>query len=166
MTTHSSNPTLAKTLSKAEFEAVAEHCFAAASQAVAKRQRVQSLLLLGRIRDGVVQIGEVMSVPVNRPEDREMLAALMETIVQRPTLDFVVHVTEAWLLLNPTSLPTKSIANHPKRQEAVTFNILSKDCQIVVINRLHRNPSRLERGEVNFEMQIAGRMVRETPPPN
>jgi hypothetical protein len=165
MSKDTSNTTLPATMTQADFEAVAEHCYKVASPIVIGGETVESILIMGRVRDDELFFTSGGLVPIQSDGDKHRITALMEAMVEHPEVDFVVHITEAWTLLNP-KLPKGSIAKHPQRQEAVLFNILSKDCQTVVINPLHRNPSRLERGKVDFELQFKGRMVRETPPRN
>lgn len=164
--TKTTKPSLPRTLSKADFEAIAERCFQSASQTIAAGKPIPSTLLLGRMHDGKAEIGRVLFVPIEDSDHKIVLTALMEALVQEPDIDFAVHVTEAWFLANPTELPTRSIAKHPKRLEAVTFNIMSKDCQTVVINMLHRKPNRLERGAVDFTRELRGLMARDKPPAN
>ena len=60
--------------------------------------------------------------------------------MQRPQIDFVAHITEAWM---QKGFPEGRIADNPERMETILFNILSKDYQTLVVNPLRRNPSRL-----------------------
>ena len=165
MTKETPSHALPTTLTQADFEAVADHCYRTARKIVAKGDAVEPILLMGMVRDGTLKIPSVGRVPVQSTSDKECLMALMQALVQQLDVDFVVHITEAWLLVGQT-LPEGSIAEHPQRQEAVLFNIMSKDCQTVVINPLHRKPSRLERGKVDFDQQFEGRLVRPAPSRN
>lgn len=153
-------------MSQADFEGVADHCYKVANPIIIAGETVESVLIIGRARDGDLFFTPGGVLPINSEDDKHRIAALMETVVEHPDVDFVVHITEAWTLLHQKTPPEGSIAKHPQRQEAVLFNILSKDCQTVVINPLHRNPSHLERGKVDFEYQFKGSMVREAPPRN
>jgi len=164
--TRTTKPTLPRVLIEADFEAIADRCFQSASKTVAAGKPVHSALLLGRMHDGKAEIGRVLSVPLENADHKIVLAALMEALVLEPDIDFAVHVSEAWFLANPVELPSDSIAEHPQRLEAVTFNIMSKDNQTIVVNMLHRKPNRLERGPVEFTKELRGRMVRDMPPTN
>lgn len=161
-----SQPQLPRTLSREDFEAVASRCYAMCAELIATCKHVPSLVILGRMVDGRPEFHEGGDFAIEKTQDKLLLTALMEALVKHTQIDFVIHVTEAWVLLNPVTIPTRSIAKHPKRTEAVIFNILSKDCQVVVMNPLHRKPTRLEQGQVNFDMTFKGCMARETPPPN
>lgn len=163
MTTSRNTPALPKTLTQQDFETIAAHCYDVASNIVARGKTVQSALVAGRILDnGELEVPQCGPAPTESDQDKDHLVQLMQALVQHPDLDFVVHVVEAWMLLS-SEVPDGSIADHPQRQEAVVFNILTKDCQLVVLNRLHRNPSRLERGKVDFSIGCGGRLV--CPPP-
>ena len=157
------NATLPTSLTQNDFAAVAEHCYRIASPLVIAGQPVAPVLIVGCIRDSVLQAAPGDRIPIRSDKDKQRLSALMQTLVEKPDVDFVVHITEAWL--RPLQqLPYSSMVENPQRQEAVIFNILSKDCQTVVINPLHRNPSRLERGQADFESQLrGGQMMRSAP---
>ncbi len=161
-----SDQQLPRTLSREDFEAVANHCYAMSAALLDKCKQMPSLVCLGRMVDGKPVLRHGGEFAIRKAEDKVMLTTLLKAAIQHAETDFVVHITEAWVLLHPKTIPTRSIARHPKRTEAVIFNILSKDCQVVVMNPLHRKPTRLEQGQVNFDMTFKGRMVRETPPPN
>lgn len=160
-------PTLPMSLTQLDFAAIAEHCYGVTSAVVAEGGEVAPIVIAGTCRNRTLTVSFTKLVPTGSDRDKNRLARFMQQLVQRPRFDFVAHVTEAWVLLDP-DLPqiTGSIANHPQRQEAVIFNILSQDCQTIVINPLHRNPSRLERGRVDFSMEVRGRFVRPTPARN
>ena len=158
MSNDKNTTTLPATMTQADFEAVADHCYKVASPIVIEGETVESILIMGRVRDNELFFTSGSLVPIQTDSDKHRITALMEAMVEHPEVDFVVHITEAWTLLNQKQLKG-SIAKHPKRQEVVLFNILSKDCQTVVINPLHRNPSRLERGKVDFELQFKVRLI-------
>lgn len=160
-----SHPTLPVSLTQTDFAAIAEHCYRVTSAVVAEGGVVAPIVIAGTCRNGNLEVSYTSLVAVRSDRDKNRIARFMQKLVQRPRFDFVVHITEAWVLIGP-NLPTGSIAQHPQRQEAVLFNILSKDCQTVVINPLHRTPSRLERGRVNFDLEVQGRFVRPTPARN
>jgi hypothetical protein len=169
-TTTTDKPQLPYTLTREDFEAIAAHCYRIVSKEVAKGREAAQVVLLGRCRDGVPRIQQAVHTPLRDWQDKEAVTLLMTLAVADPEIDFALHVTETWILDLPddgsAEIPTGSIAKHPKRREAVIFNIMSKDCQIVVINPLRRKPNRLERGTIDFDIQLKGRMVRETPPKN
>jgi hypothetical protein len=110
----------------------------------------------------VPDITHIIQVPTETEQDKDCVAGLMLGLAAEPDIEFVVHIVEAWVLVSP-KLPRGSIAKHPRRKEAVLFNILSKDCQILVLNPLHRKPNRLERGTLDFSLDYRGRFMR--PPP-
>lgn len=170
MTTTTDTPQLPYTLTQEDFEAIAAHCYNVVSKEVARGREAAQVVLLGRCRDGVPSIQNAMHTPLRDWQDKDAVTLLMMLGVADPEIDFAVHVTESWVLALPKDgtgeVPTGSIAKHPKRREAVLFNIMSKDCQVVVINPLHRKPNRLERGTIDFGITLKGRMVRETPPKN
>lgn len=157
---------LPPTLTREQFAAVADHCYHVASATLAKDGEVPPVLMIGRFRRGKLRILAAGFVPVEDASDKAKLTMSMQLLAREPRVDFVVHITEAWMLHNPVELPADSIAAHPQRQEAVIFNILSRDCQILVVNPLHRDPLRLERGEVNFSLELRGSMARPQPTRN
>lgn len=166
MTSTPQDQQLPRTLSREQFEAVAADCYELSTAALDHFKEVPSMVFIGTIRDGVPYLDQGTHHRITKARDKLELVALMTALVQHPDIDFVVHITEAWVLANPKAIPSRSIAKHPKRTEAVLFNILSKDCQAIAMNPLKRNPLRLERGTIDFSMTLKGRMVRETPPPN
>lgn len=166
MTSTSQDQQLPRTLSRDQFEEVAADCYELSTSALEQLKEVPSMLLLGTLQDGTPFLEQGGLFAIDSDADKQRLVVLMTALVDHPRIDFVVHITEAWVLANPKAMPKRSIAKHPKRTEAVLFNILSKDCQAIVMNPLQRNPLRLERGAIDFSMTLKGRMVRETPPPN
>jgi len=154
-------PSLPKSLTQADFQLVADRCYRVASKIIRKGKAVESVLILGNVNDGKVKVLHSSFMPMHQ-QGKDMLVLLMQALLQHPELDFVAHVTEAWILsLKDGATPQPGISNHPDREEVVVFNIMSKDCQTVVLNPLHRNPNRLERGKVDFATKVKGRMVRE-----
>lgn len=169
MTTTTDKPQLPYTLTREDVEAIAAHCYEVVSKEIAKGKSAAPLVLLGRCRDGIPSIHNAIHMPLQDWRDKEAVALLMTLAVADPDTDFALHVTEAWVLDLPKKnprIPQRSIAKHPKRREAVIFNIMSKDFQVLVINPLHRKPNRLERGTIDFDITLKGRMVREAPPKN
>jgi hypothetical protein len=168
--TTTETPQLPYTLTREDFEAIAAHCYKIVSREVAKGRDAAPVVLFGRCRDGVLGIESATHTPMREWRDKDAVMLLMSLGVARPEIDFAVQVTETWVLDLPedgsAGIPTGSIEKHPRRREAVIFNIMSKDCQIVVINPLQRKPNRLERGTVDFGITLKGRMVRDAPPKN
>jgi len=162
MTETSAQPTLPNSLTRADFEAIAGHCYEVASEIVTAGETVAPVLLAGKIADGAPDITHIIQVSTKTEQDKDCVAGLMQGLVAEPDIEFVIHIVEAWLLVSP-KLPKRSIAKHPRRKEVVLFNILSKDCQILILNPLHRKPNRLERGPVDFSLDYRGRFMR--PPP-
>jgi hypothetical protein len=162
---NTTKPTLARTLEKQHFEAVAARCYELATDFVRAGVQVPSLVIMGSMKgDGIICSGPLL-VPIENNLDKLMLTALMESAVESKQFDFVAHITEAWVVRNPEDMEHQP-SKHPRRQEIVMVNMMSKECQIAVMNPLHRKPNRLERGTINFDMTIKGRMARETPPRN
>lgn len=158
-------PTLARTFEKQHFEAVADRCYELAADFVKVGVQVPSLVVMGCMKgDGIICSGPLL-VPIENDLDKLMLTALMESAVASDQFDFAAHITEAWVVMNPEDMKRQP-SKHPRRQEIVMVNMMSKECQIAVMNPLHRKPNRLERGTINFGMTIKGRMARETPPRN
>jgi hypothetical protein len=164
-------PQMPKTLTEPDFKAIAEFCFETTEKALKSLppgRQLPPCVLLGSITHGEdygeIAIRHGFFPPLEDDRDKAVLTMAMDEMVQAPNIDFAVFIVESWMLVNPETLPDESIANHPRRQEAVIFSILSKDSQVVVANPLHRNPLRLERGELITAMQ--GRMVRPRPPAN
>lgn len=155
--------TLPVSLTEADFEAVAAHCFAMVGPIAARGEPVAPFLLAGRCRDGSLEPAFTEFAPTRSERDRTRLARHLESLVRRPQIDFVAYVAEAWMR---RGLPEGGVADDPERMEAVLFNILSKDCQALVINRLRRDPPRLERGAVDFSNLLAGRFARQPPTRN
>lgn len=153
-------PSLPKSLTRADFQLVADRCYRVANKIIQKGKSVESVLILGNINNGKLKVLHSSFMPMDE-QSKDMLVLLMQDLLQHPELDFVAHVTEAWFVsVKDDVIPEGSLADHPNRQEMVIFNIMSKDCQTVVLNPLHRNPNRLEPGKVDFETNMKGRMVR------
>lgn len=162
---HTTNQTLGRTLDADQFEAVAALCYELADDYVQAGVQVPSLVIMGRFEGDRILCRGPLAVAIENVMDKLMVTALMETAVEAEQIDFVAHITEAWIVMNPETMEHQP-SKHPRRQETVAFNIMSKDNQIVVMNPLHRKPNRLERGKVDFTVTVKGRMVRETPPRN
>ena len=153
---------LPKTLTQTEFQLVADHCYRVARRIVRKGEAVMPTCVAGTVGDHGVRVKLSVQVPTHDPAYPEMTTRLMEALVQHPDLDFVALVCEAWTApVKEGQLPEGSLADHPQRKEIVIFSIMSKDCQIVVVNPLRRNPSRLIRGKLDFGLKFTGRMARE-----
>lgn len=165
MTTISSMP---ETLTEHDFQAIVDLCFAMTGdtlQDMPAGETLPPVVLMGAKRNGDMVIkGAMMPPTLDGAADKDAVTLFMTSIVQTPAIDFVVLVAESWVVAHAKEHdpPQQSIANHPQRQEAVIFNIMSKDSQAVAVNWLHRYPLRLERGEMLTQMQ--GRMVRSKPP--
>jgi hypothetical protein len=166
-------PKMPKTLTDQDFKAIADLCFIMADKALKKLpagHMLPPLVLMGSISNGQnygeIAIHHTFIPPLDDAQDREILTHVMDTLVQSTDMDFAVFIGESWMVAQPDHMPvTESIANLPERQEAVVFSIMSKDSQVVVANPLHRNPLRLERGEMGMTIGD-GRMVRQKPPVN
>lgn len=151
-----------KSLTQADFQLIADHCYDVTRKIVRRKRSVKPVCIAGTVEDGKVVVQLSTHVPMETEHDKEMVPFVMEALVLHADFDFVVHICEAWTApVKDGVLPQGSLANHPKRQEIVVFNIMSKDCQTVVINPLHRNPSRLKPGKVDFSLKVRGRMVRD-----
>ena len=86
-------------------------------------------------------------------------------LLGQPEIEIAVHISEAWYLRDPEiKAPQGSLKNHPQRNEAVIFNIMSRDCQTVVINPLSRDPLTLHRGKLDLSDELKGRMARKRSP--
>jgi hypothetical protein len=159
-------PKMPKTLTTEDFKAIAEFCYRAveaARKALPATDILPPCVLFGSIEEGKLVIYDKFCPPLEDDHDKRMLLLFMETLVQHPDIDFAVFIAESWMLADSEDHDfTESIADHPQRQEAVVFNILSKECQAIVANPLYRDPLRLERGEIITT--IAGKMVRPKPP--
>lgn len=146
------------------FQAVADFCYAKAAHLVAQNQPVAPAVLAGVIEDRRFRVLSAGILSGNPEGARINPLSLLEVLVHQPRIDFAVHTTEAWYVQGHRGEAFEgSLADHPRREEAVIFNILSKDCQAVVINPLRRDPLRLERGAVDFSSTLRGRMARERP---
>lgn len=152
---------LPKSLTQADFQLVTDHCYQFARQIVTDGHPVMPMVIAGSVNDGRLKVKLLTRIPLETGSDKEMLTHLMDTLVQHQELDFVALVCEVWTANLKTPDYPGSLAHHPERQEAVVFNIMSKDNQIAVINTLRRNPNRLKRGKVDFSLQMKGRMVRD-----
>jgi hypothetical protein len=153
---------LPKSLTQREFQLIADHCYHVAQKLVRKGRTVMPMCIAGTVGDHSVRVKLSVQVPTHDTSYKAMITPLMEAVVQHPDLDFVALVCEAWTApVKNARMPEGSLANHPQREETVIFSIMSKDCQIVVMNPLRRNPSRLVRGKLDFSMKLTGRMVRE-----
>lgn len=166
----STTPKMPKTLTEPDFKAIADFCFETAEKALKQflpaGQALPPCVLLGTITNGEIDIHHAFIPPLEDDRDKAVLAMTMDAMVKDDDTDFAVCIVETWMLPHAEGHdPTQSIANHPRRQEAIMFNILSKDSQVVVVNPLHRDPLRLERGEM-FTRRMIGRMVRPKPPAN
>jgi len=146
-----------------DFEAAAAFGYGIAVKALADLGQVPSLLFAGRKVDGRLQMAFVDDVDLENDADKRRLSWVMETLVSAEGVDMVLHISEAWTLIQPAEqgIPENSIEHHPRRQEAVVFNIRSKDCQTIVNNPLRRDPDRLERGAVDMGLELAGRLARK-----
>ena len=153
---------LPKSLTEREFQLVADHCYHVTRKIVRKGRAVAPVIVAGTVGDQGVRVKLSIAAPMASDDDKENVTRLMEVLVQHPDLDFVALVCEAWFVpVKGGRLPEGSLADHPMRQEMVGFNIMSKDCQIVVINPLRRHPSRLIRGKLDFSIRFTGRMARD-----
>ena len=153
---------LPKSLTQADFQVIADRCYDVTRKIVRRKQSVIPVCIAGTVEDGKVAVQLSTHVPMETEHDKDMVARFTEALVQHPDIDFVVMVSEAWFVsANDGVIPEGSLADHPNRQEMVIFNILSKDCQNIVMNPLCRNPSHLKRGKVDFSLKATGRMVRD-----
>ena len=153
---------LPKTLTHDDFQLVADHCYHVTRKIVRKGKTVAAVVIAGTVGERGVNVKLSIGAPMEDDTDKYMVTQLTEALVQHPDIDFVAMVSEAWFVATKDKRDLEgSLADHPDRQEAVIFNILSKDCQIVVMNPLHRNPSRLTRGKLDFSVKFAGRMARD-----
>ncbi len=151
---------LPKSLTHADFEAIADYCYRLACKAIRRDGGVSSMLIGGTIDEGKVSVRMSVRTPMEDNDDKLMVTIFMQHLVQRDDCDFVVLITEAWMLRGEHGpLPEGSISQHPRREDMVLFNIMSKDSQTVVLNP--RRGSFLERGKVDFDFQVRGRMVRD-----
>ena len=151
---------LPKSLTHADFDAIVDYCYRRACKAIRRDGGVRSMVIGGTIDEGKVSVRMSARTPMEDNDDKLMVAIVMQHLVQRDDLDFVVLVTEAWMLRAERGpLPEGSISRHPRREDVVLFNIMSKDCQTIVLNP--RYGARLERGKVDFDVKVRGRMVRD-----
>jgi len=155
--------TLPKSLTEQEFQLIADHCYDVTRKVVRKGKSVTPVIIAGTVAEHGLNVKLSIAAPMENDSDKDNVTRLMQALVQNPDLDFVAMVCEAWFVRvkKDSRLPEGSLADHPDREEMVGFNIMSKDCQIVVINPLRRKPSRLIRGKLDFSIRFTGRMARE-----
>lgn len=101
MTETSAQPTLPNSLTRADFEAITEHCHEVASKIVAAGETVAPVLLAGKMADGAPDITRIIQVPTKTEQDKDCVAGLMQGLVAEPDIEFVVHIVGAWLLVSP-----------------------------------------------------------------
>ena len=156
-------PELPKTLTQADFDLIAGLCFRQLKRRIALGLSLRPIVSFGVINDGEVIIKQTVMPTIADDEDKEMIVMMMEAALCNSAIDFAVGIFECWYVRNPEPMgPEDTLADHPRKIEAVIVNILSKDSQVVVIHPLHRNPTRIEPGESFTEMK--GRFVRPKPP--
>ena len=125
-------------------------------------------------RMGLMPAGDL----VNHPEGKDILALIINRLLEDPNYDFVVFSHEAWILQAQAddenhvaelqdALKT-TLANHPKRTEAFVINIRSKNRQAMCIMPIKRDAQgtvSLDDGELIFSDALnANFQGRFTPP--
>ena len=164
MDENSTHITLSASLTRDDFAAIADHCYRVTNPLVAEDKEVPPVLVAGSCRDCEVRVAFTKPALARTEAQKNRLIPQMEQIVGRPQIDFVAYVTKAWVLDDPDgSQMIYSIANHPGCEEVVLFSIFSKDSQLLVVNPLYRNPSRLQWGTLNFDREVRGHLARPLP---
>jgi len=134
---------------QAEYDAIAAACFTYADQALRRHGAVHPCLFSGTVRRGVAHLRQDTARALRLAADRDRVLQRMQALVQRPRTDFAVLVVECWG--QPEDGSTE-------QREAVVFDILAKDRQVVLTNWLHRRPTRLERATLPDMSLPGGRM--------
>lgn len=99
----------------------------------------------GILRMGVMPVGDLISQPVGK----DILAMIMERLLEDPNNDFVVFAHEAWTLQATAGDPAAeqrlrdaaggSIAEHPDRAEALVIHVRSKSRQALCMMPIIRD---------------------------
>jgi hypothetical protein len=131
----------ARSMTKDDFMAIFQEIKEQASGSLSETGSVPPTVFLpsmgpeGVARVGVMPVGDL----VNHPVGKDVLAMLINRLIEDPNHDFVVFAHEAWVLQANAKSPEeverlreasqRSLADHPERTEAVVITIRSKETQ-------------------------------------
>lgn len=175
----------ARVMTQENFESVFESIRQHALVAIAEQGAMTPLIFLpslfegGLVRMGIMPVGEL----INHPVGKDLLAEIMNRLIEDPNHDFVVFAHEAWMLMARGDDPgeaqrlreaaSESIENHPERSEAVVITMRSRERQAMAImpitrtadsSIVHVDPGHLIFPETEGH-RIEGRFSAPTRPP-
>lgn len=143
----------ARMMTKLDFEVIFKELREQAVGSLGETGSVPPIIFLpsmgpeGIARMGVMPVGDL----VNHPVGKDILAMLMNRLIEDANHDFVVFAHEAWVLRADAKSPEevdklrsaarRSLENHPERTEAVVITLRSKDMQAFAMMTITRDAS-------------------------
>lgn len=161
-------------------QAVYDWAFDTAQSIASKGMQVEPVVLSCRFINGKLRSGKIIKFQdFSTVEHKDQAARFMKSLIDRPQVDVVCFLTEAWYV-GPASLKEAEAtqhdldearrcleegitpSQHPERRECVIFNFYTKLYDCIAMCPLERPSNKLLRQPLDLTMgHASGRFVRE-----
>ena len=145
----------ARIMSRADFKTVYDELSAKAREIFGLRGEFEPMLFMPALSEKgeILQIACMSAAPIMEgPGGKDELALAIEALTAMPNHDFCVFVHEAWTLKAASQeelerCARKSLEHHPEREEALVFNVRSKDLHAIAMIPILRDGQSVCLGE-------------------